>query len=176
MRLSRVLLFSSQKQKLPDAYSVAEPYLDMPHRDKVLYIYKNMLKESKDMPTPERRKWLDFKIKSEFRKYKNEEDKDEISLRVRLGEVQLDTIKVQVKHLNECFNLDPTPVLEKLMTKPITQDELFGDQDSKQQHTEDSDLNDDLNEQNDDLNIDIEHIEKNLKINNETVTTNGTTK
>lgn|SRR3990167_3972053 len=64
-----------------------------------LALYRNLLRESNKMMMPVRKQWLVERVRSEFRVAINEKEEENVIELFQLGEVQLDTIKVQVKHL-----------------------------------------------------------------------------
>jgi len=82
---------------------MSERALVRPTRIQILGLYKRLLRESNKMILPNRREWLLFKIRNEFQECKKTKDDETIIDQFRLGEVHLDSIKVQVEHLNRPF-------------------------------------------------------------------------
>ena len=82
---------------------MSERALVRPTRIQILGLYKTLLRESNKMILPNRREWLLFKIRNEFRECKSTKDDETVIEQFRLGEVHLDSIKVQVEHLNRPF-------------------------------------------------------------------------
>eukprot|EP01102_Stenamoeba_stenopodia_P023147 TRINITY_DN9880_c0_g1_i1.p1 TRINITY_DN9880_c0_g1~~TRINITY_DN9880_c0_g1_i1.p1 ORF type:complete len:128 (+),score=27.33 TRINITY_DN9880_c0_g1_i1:28-384(+) len=74
-----------------------------PHQQQVLQLYRRLLKEAKLMPTGNQKSWLVGKIKHEFRKNKDVDDPKQLEFLMNYGEVSLDSVIVQRKHLNDLF-------------------------------------------------------------------------
>jgi len=68
---------------------------------KALWLYRSILRAGTKMPTDNRREWVRAKARSEFRRLQHESDPEVIAFELRLGEVHLESINVQAKHLNE---------------------------------------------------------------------------
>ena len=85
----------------------------VPNKPQVLRLYKTLINESKKMLAPGRRDWLVYRIRKEFRQNKGITEESRIAETYRLAEVHLDTIKVQVQHLNK-------PILEERSKKRST--------------------------------------------------------
>lgn len=80
-----------------------------PSRLQILRQYKNLMKESKKLLIPNRRDWLIYRIRHDFRKALHEKEDDKVIDYFKLGEIHLDSIKIQVSNLNQLVNQPETP-------------------------------------------------------------------
>jgi hypothetical protein len=65
------------------------------------------LRGAEKMPTPNRRKFVVKKTRTEFRSNKSLTDPDEIQFCIRLADTNLDTVMIQAEHLTRLMK-DPT--------------------------------------------------------------------
>lgn len=76
-------------------------------RAKALSLYKQLLRGAEMMPTPNRRKFVVKKTRTEFKANKDLTDPDEIQFCLRLADTNLDTVLIQAEHLTNLMK-DPT--------------------------------------------------------------------
>jgi Complex 1 protein (LYR family) len=77
-----------------------------PTRNKVLSLYRQLLRAAEKMPTPNRRKFVVRKTRTEFKNSKNLTDAEEIQFCIRLADTNLDTVLIQAEHLTRVMK-DP---------------------------------------------------------------------
>jgi Complex 1 protein (LYR family) len=75
-------------------------------RSKALSLYRQLLRGAQQMPTPNRRKFVVRKTRTEFKASKHLEDPDEIQFCLRLADTNLDTVLLQAEHLTRLMR-DP---------------------------------------------------------------------
>jgi Complex 1 protein (LYR family) len=75
-------------------------------RTKALSLYRQLLRGAEKMPTPNRRKFVAKKTRTEFKANKSLSDPEEISFCIRLADTNLDTVLIQAEHLNRLMK-DP---------------------------------------------------------------------
>jgi LYR motif-containing protein 4 len=77
-----------------------------PTRSRVLSLYRQLLRGAEKMPTPNRRKFVIRKTRTEFKANKGVTDPKEIKDGIRLADVNLDTVLLQAEHLSRLMK-DP---------------------------------------------------------------------
>ena len=75
-------------------------------RSKALSLYRQLLRSAAKMPTPNRRKFVVKKTRSEFKANKHLTDPADILFCLRLADTNLDTVLVQADHLTKLMK-DP---------------------------------------------------------------------
>jgi hypothetical protein len=68
-------------------------------RAKALSLYRQLLRGAEKMPTPNRRKYVVRKTRTEFKANMHVTDPEEITLCLRLADTNLDTVLIQAEHL-----------------------------------------------------------------------------
>jgi hypothetical protein len=76
-------------------------------RARALSLYRQLLRGAEKMPTPNRRRHVARKTRSEFRANKGLTDPDEIHFCLRLADTNLDTVLLQAEHLTRLMR-DPS--------------------------------------------------------------------
>lgn len=76
-------------------------------RAQALRLYRQLLRGAEQMPTPNRRKFVVKRTRTEFKANKNLTDPDEIKFCLRLADTNLDTVVLQAEHLTKLMK-DPT--------------------------------------------------------------------
>mmetsp|Transcript_17577 Transcript_17577/g.35010 ORF Transcript_17577/g.35010 Transcript_17577/m.35010 type:complete len:91 (+) Transcript_17577:121-393(+) len=69
-----------------------------------LSLYRRLLRSARQMPTPNRRAFVEQKTRVEFRENSFETDPKEIRFLLMLGETNLDTVNTQANHLSSIFS------------------------------------------------------------------------
>jgi Complex 1 protein (LYR family) len=77
-----------------------------PNRIKVLSLYRQLIRGAEKMPTPNRKKFVIQKTRSEFKKNMHLTDADQILFNIRLADTNLDTVMLQAEHLTRLMK-DP---------------------------------------------------------------------
>lgn len=75
-------------------------------RSRALSLYRQLLRGAAQMPTPNRRRFVIKKTRTEFKANKGLTDPDEIEFGLRLADTNLDTVLVQAEHLTRLMK-DP---------------------------------------------------------------------
>mmetsp|Transcript_58 Transcript_58/g.85 ORF Transcript_58/g.85 Transcript_58/m.85 type:complete len:115 (-) Transcript_58:40-384(-) len=75
-------------------------------RARALSLYRQLIRGAYRMPTPNRTNFILKKTRTEFRKYQQETDPEQIEFRLRLADTNLDTVLVQAEHLTRLIE-DP---------------------------------------------------------------------
>ena len=75
-------------------------------RQKALSLYRQLLRAAAKMPTPNRKRFVIRKTRSEFKANINLTDPEAIKQCIRLADTNLDTVLVQAEHLTKLVN-DP---------------------------------------------------------------------
>lgn len=75
-------------------------------RLKALSLYRELLRAAEKMPTPNRRKFVASKTRTEFRSNAMLTDPEEINFCIRLADTNLDTVIIQAEHLSKLMG-DP---------------------------------------------------------------------
>lgn len=75
-------------------------------RIKCLSLYRQLLRAAEKMPTPNRRRFVIQKTRSEFRSNMHLLDPDAIQFCIRLADTNLDTVVIQAEHLTKLMG-DP---------------------------------------------------------------------
>lgn len=70
-------------------------------RSKALSLYRQLLRGAAKMPTPNRRKFVVRKTRSEFKANMQLTDPKDIEFCLRLADTNLDTVLVQAEHLTK---------------------------------------------------------------------------
>jgi hypothetical protein len=70
-------------------------------RSRALSLYRQLLRGATKMPTPNRRKFVLKKTRSEFKANKHLTDPADIEFCLRLADANLDTVIVQAEHLTK---------------------------------------------------------------------------
>jgi hypothetical protein len=92
--------------------------LVLPTRLQVLSLYKRLIKESKKMIMPARKAWLLHRVRLETREVLTATDEKIIIDHYRLGEVHLDSIRVQVNQYNKYIHSqEPEVTLDRKIEK-----------------------------------------------------------
>jgi hypothetical protein len=76
-------------------------------RARALSLYRQLLRGAEKMPTPNRRRHVARKTRSEFRANKGLTDPEEIQFCLRLADTNLDTVLLQAEHLTRLMR-DPS--------------------------------------------------------------------
>lgn len=76
-------------------------------RSKALSLYRQLLRGAAKMPTPNRRKFVIKKTRSEFKASKHLTDPSDIEFCLRLADTNLDTVLIQAEHLTRLMK-DPS--------------------------------------------------------------------
>mmetsp|Transcript_15564 Transcript_15564/g.24200 ORF Transcript_15564/g.24200 Transcript_15564/m.24200 type:complete len:95 (+) Transcript_15564:280-564(+) len=72
-------------------------------RTKALSLYRQLMRGSKKMPTTDRKEFVRFKTRTEFRENMHLTDPEKIDFHLRLAEFNLDTVLAQAEHLSTLF-------------------------------------------------------------------------
>ena len=75
-------------------------------RTRALSLYRQLLRAAEKMPTPNRRKFVVKKTRTEFKANKHLTDAEEIKFCLRLADTNLDTVMLQAEHLTNLMK-DP---------------------------------------------------------------------
>jgi len=75
-------------------------------RIRALSLYRQLLRGAAKMPTPNRRKFVVKKTRTEFKANKHLTDPEEINFCLRLADTNLDTVLIQAEHLTRLMK-DP---------------------------------------------------------------------
>jgi hypothetical protein len=75
-------------------------------RTKALSLYRQLLRGAQKMPTPNRRKFVVKKTRTEFKANANITSVEDIEFCIRLADTNLDTVLIQAEHLSRLMN-DP---------------------------------------------------------------------
>lgn len=75
-------------------------------RTKALSLYRQLLRGAEKMPTPNRRKFVVKKTRTEFKANRQLTDPEEIKFCLRLADTNLDTVLLQAEHLTKLMK-DP---------------------------------------------------------------------
>jgi hypothetical protein len=75
-------------------------------RAKALSLYRQLLRGAQKMPTPNRRKFVVRKTRTEFKANKNLSSAEDIEFCLRLADTNLDTVLIQAEHLSKLMK-DP---------------------------------------------------------------------
>mmetsp|Transcript_11262 Transcript_11262/g.18870 ORF Transcript_11262/g.18870 Transcript_11262/m.18870 type:complete len:100 (-) Transcript_11262:41-340(-) len=77
------------------------------NRSTVLKLFRQILKTGESMPNQNRRDFVRFKARQEFDRVKNISDKTQQQQEMLLGEVHLETLQIQSKHLSKLVEFEP---------------------------------------------------------------------
>jgi len=97
---------SEMKEILDLIFSPKNQILDVTHKQRVLRLYRNIIKNGLKMPTQNRRDWIRHKARVEFVENKDLDDATDIDFFVRLAETQLENIQIQAKHLSTTMEME----------------------------------------------------------------------
>ena len=75
-------------------------------RTKALSLYRQLLRGAQKMPTPNRRRFVVKKTRTEFKANMNLTSPDDIQFCIRLADTNLDTVLIQAEHLSRLMK-DP---------------------------------------------------------------------
>ncbi|KYQ99863.1 hypothetical protein DLAC_11564 [Tieghemostelium lacteum] len=78
------------------------------HKTKILKLFRSLLRERLKLPTENRRQFILFKTRNEFRQHKDVVDDKKIRSLLIIGFTQLDTVIVQSKHLSSILDRELT--------------------------------------------------------------------
>eukprot|EP01096_Ripella_sp_DP13-Kostka_P002147 TRINITY_DN12877_c0_g1_i1.p2 TRINITY_DN12877_c0_g1~~TRINITY_DN12877_c0_g1_i1.p2 ORF type:complete len:128 (+),score=51.30 TRINITY_DN12877_c0_g1_i1:35-385(+) len=82
-------------------------------KTRAVHLYRGIMKAAKQMPTEQRRKWVEFKCRSEFRKFALEKDPETLQFQLLLGETNLDSLHAQIKNFREIQDLISPAAIQK---------------------------------------------------------------
>lgn len=82
-------------------------------KTRAVHLYRGIMKAAKQMPTEQRRKWVEFKCRSEFRKFALEKDPKTLQFQLLLGETNLDSLHAQIKNFREIQDLISPAAVQK---------------------------------------------------------------
>ncbi|KAF2078106.1 hypothetical protein CYY_000577 [Polysphondylium violaceum] len=93
--------------------SLLNKYSGEKHKKKILTLFRSILRERLNLPTENRRQFILYKARTEFRNAKDETNPDRIKSLLIIGNTHLDTVMIQAQHLNLIMEREPTEFEKK---------------------------------------------------------------
>mmetsp|Transcript_32328 Transcript_32328/g.44410 ORF Transcript_32328/g.44410 Transcript_32328/m.44410 type:complete len:107 (+) Transcript_32328:31-351(+) len=100
-------------------------------RARALTLYKNLLRESRKVPYPNREKWLIMKTRKGFRENQTLVDCAEIDFELRLGETHLDSIIHIRRGMMRMQGEEQITRLDLIKEEDKTSIDVFGEHDTR---------------------------------------------